>query len=225
MSLGRGLYTGNHAKQSIELHLAVILPLADVPRVRRTDLNALQSAAASTLGSASLADQLSLRTEKDEVQRMRAALSVDPMPEFTALLGTSVFSSRDDISAATAEIARAGDWRRAALAWIASAIRMDQVERYVAFNMTPYVVGHIGIDDPSQAQAATFMRADSIALARVHIATQRYSDNRLHQLIQALSQPDVVLAFGLAARGFYTQSTAFLNHFHSEFVAGLAPRQ
>jgi len=225
MSLGRGLYTGKHAQQSIELHLAPILSLADVPLAKRIDLRALGSAASSTLGAASLADQLTLRTDKGEVQRMREILSVQPLAEFTTLLGTSVFVDRETITSVAAEIARASPWRQSALAWIASAIRMDQVERYVAFNMTPYVIGHIGIQDPSQAETATYARADAIALVRVHHATQRYSDAQLHQLIQALSQPDVVLAFGLAARGFYAQSTAFLSHFHSEFVAGMTPRQ
>ena len=225
MSLGRGLYSGKHAKQSIELHLAPILPLADVPLARRIDLHALESAASRTLSPASLADQLTLRTDKDEVQRMRNALSTHPLPEFTALLGTSVFADRDLLTTAASEISRATQWRQSALAWIVAAIRMDQVERYVAFNMTPYVVGHVGVKDASQAEVQSYVRADAIALARVHHATQLYSDARLYELILALSQPDVVLAFGLAARGFYTQSTAFLAHFHGEFVAGIAPRQ
>jgi len=225
MSLGRGLYSGKHAKQSIELHLAPILPLADVPLARRLDLRALESASSNALSPASLADQLTLRTNKDEVQRMRTALSTDPLPEFTALLGTSVFADRALLTTATSEVSRASQWRQSALAWIVTTIRMDQVERYVAFNMTPYVVSHVGIQDPSQAEAPSYMRADAIALARVHHATQMYSDARLYELILALSQPDVVLAFGLAARGFYNQSTAFLNHFHTEFVASISPRQ
>jgi len=225
MSLGRGLYTGKHAQQSIELHLAPILPLSDVPLARRIDIKALDSASASTLRSMALADQLTLRTDNDEVQRMRAVLGTDPLPEFTALLATSVFAQRDVITAATSQVAISSDWRKSALAWIATAIRIDQVERYIAFNMTPYVLSHIGIQDASQAESATFARADAIALARVHHATQQYSDDQLHQLILAISQPEVVLAFGLASRCFYTQSPAFLNHFHGQFVAALAHRQ
>lgn len=216
----RSLFHSPRIRQSLEIHLSYVDAVESIPRVRRRDLRALEDAARSSFTQVDLAKTLQSLIPIDEVKSLRAAFSTPALHTFAVLLGTSVtIPSKSVVDAVTAASSQS-EWRRSALAWLTTATRNEQVERDIAQRALPYVVANLGLS-PERAlpdRALLKARADGLAFARTHVATQDMSDRDLYGLVRNFEEFRVSRAYEAFFQAYRGTSNAFLIAVHDNLA-------
>ncbi len=216
----RSLFHSPRMRQSLEIHLSYVDAIARVPLIRRRDLKAFESAGRTSFTQSDLAKALEVLLPIDEVKSLRAAFVTPSLSTFAVLLGTSVTVPPKTVLEALSAASNQSDWRRSALAWLTTATRSEQVERDIAHRALPYVVENLGITASKALPDATVLkaRADGIAFARTHIATQDLTDIEVYALIRNFEQFRLARAYEAFFQAYTRSSNAFLIAVHDSLA-------
>lgn len=216
----RTLFHSPRIRQSLEIHLSYVDAVESVPRVRRRDLRALEDAGRTSFSQMDLAKTLQSLLTLDEVMALRAAFATPALHTFAVLLGTSVTIPGKSVLDAVSSASAQSEWRRSALAWLTTATRSEQVERDIAQRALPYVVANLGLSPERALPAAALLkaRADGLAFARTHVATQDMSDRELYGLVRNFQEFGVSRGYEAFFQAYKGTSNTFLIAVHDNLA-------
>lgn len=220
-AVGLRMYTGHRIEQSIRLHLSAEPQLQDVPAIRRTDLLALQKASRQSATLEQVASLVQARRAPEDLSALRLHLDNPVVRSFAMQLTQTVGANRKDVQEAVKAIAESPEWRRQAMARIASFTGVVATERMIGEQLLPYVLQSTGIRFDSERATRLGQWCDALAVARVHLATRGMADQEIFNLILNLEQERARRgeAFELVVNAFGELMPGFLQAYAAAFSA------
>lgn len=217
--LGQQMLSGLWISQSLQCHLKYVTTRSHIPRSRRVELPALDFAAKHGLPQTAVARVVASRATPAQVQQMRRLFMHGDVFRFATFLGSSVQMSAEELAERAQRVQALPEWRRATLAWLTQSLGLHLVERESAQRTLPGVLRVMGLAasfDSDQALA----RADLLAVARLHVATESMSDLELYALAKNLSAGARTQVYRIATDAMLDLSRQGM--FEQEFARALA---